>query len=284
MFKGRHSSGFTRTNLRRSLGGFTIIEVMFFLTISMVIFAAAVATISRQNNRTAFVQSVRDVELQLQDVFNDVENGYYPSSNNFSCTASASGVTINDTASQQGTNEGCIFIGKAVQFGQNGENDRLAVSTIIGKRLDGDKDVTSIQQARPTLLEEEVGQKEIRQISADIEITDLRLSNFLNLRLSGIGVVSGFAQQSGGALKSGIVRTYLIPLGLGNGVGSTDASFLSNVKNMGILGSISLDQIRGASLCLEEVGGGRKAEIKIAVQSQRLATNVTIDPTEGICS
>ncbi len=276
MFNGRPDRG--------NINGFTIIEVMIFLTISVAVFGTAVATINRQNSRTAFVQAVRDVELQLQDVFNDVENGYYPSSNDFSCTASVGGVNINPSPKEQGTNEGCIFVGKAVQFGQNGQNDRLAVATIIGKRLDGDQEVQSLQSAKPTLLEAEVGQKDVHLITSSVEITNLRLSNFLNLRISGIAAVSGFAQESGGSLESGIVRTYLVPLGLGSGIGSSDAVFLGQVQNMGALGAISLDKIRGASLCLQEVGGGRKAEIKIAVESQRLATNVTIDPTTGVCS
>lgn len=269
----------------RSDKGFTIIEVMVFLVVSVGVFGAAVATISRQNGRTAFTQAVNDVAVTLQDVFNDVENGYYPSNNDFTCTASASGVTADDGVSrEQGKNEGCIFIGKAIQLGRNGNNDRIAVSTIIGKRLDGSEEVTNIQSAKPTLLEGSeaghVGQPDVHYLSGNVEITDLRVGNS-GSDFSGIGIISGFAELSGGTLRSGIVRTVLVPISVGNSVGLGDPSFLAGVEG---LGSTTLDQEGGASLCLEEIGGGRKAEIKIAAESQRLSTSVIIEPDTGVCS
>ena len=267
MFKSRPSKGFT------------IIEVMIFLTVSIVVFGGAVVTISRQNSRTAFVQSVRDIDLRLQDVFNDVENGYYPSSNNFSCSYVGDDADINDTISEkQGTNQDCIFIGRAVEFESDGQ--KMTVSTIVGKRQTGSplREVTSIEEALPVILEVEdnvgVGQKDINYNSADVEFRSFKSGSGDNL--SGLAVISGFATAEGSSLRSGIVRTSLAAIltsagSFNNGINTMDGTSI-NLAGSGMI------------LCFQEKGDGRKAEILIAVESQRLATSTIIDPTTGACS
>jgi type II secretory pathway pseudopilin PulG len=279
MFSGRPSSGFT------------IIEVMIFLTISVIVFGSAVVTINNQNSRTAFAQSARDVELQLQDVFNDVETGYYPTSTGFSCTYNGDDPDIKEANPKaQGSNENCIFIGRAIQFGRNGAKDQVATATIVGKRLIDDQDVTNIQDAHPTLLEEFVGRKDVYRLSSDVEIDGLYLNHPTwgsFIKFSGVAVTSGLAEQSGGSLESGIVRTTLSPLGInlagGQGIGSNDNNFLSYVEKLGTE-PLSSGYIDGFILCLQEKGGGRKARITIGIDSQRLATSSVIDPSTGVCS
>jgi type II secretory pathway pseudopilin PulG len=284
VLKARSNRSFARQQVRRNSDGFTIIEVMIFLTISVAVFATAVLTINSQNRRTAFAQAARDVELQLQDVFNDVENGFYPSSNNFSCSYSGDNPNITGAdPKQQGTNEACIFVGKAVQFGRNGDKDVLATSTIVGKRLDDGEEVTRIQDTAPTLLEAfPVANKDVYQINSDVEIEGLfynhpTLGSFI--RFAGMAVISGFAEQEGGTLQSGIVRTSLSPLGLFQDAGSNDSEFLAYINNM-----TGQSFEAGVVLCLQEKGGGRKAEINIGVESQRLATSSIIDPESGVCA
>lgn len=292
MFNRRAGNGPARGRFYSGQIGFTIIEVMIFLIVSVVVFGSAVLTISRQNSRTAFVQSVRDVELQLQDVFNDVENGYYPSGYDFSCSADSNGPkVVAGSGNEQGTNEGCIFIGKAVQFGHNGRTDRLTTSTIIGNRLDGTEEAQSLEDAKPTLLENDefglLDRKDVELINSGVEIENFYLSNSFgggNVTFSGIGVVSGFAQQEKGTLQSGIVRTSFVPLGINGRVGTNDSQFLTQVKDSMRAVFIDTYTNAGGILCLQEAGGGRKAEIKIGVESQRLATSSIIDPDSGVCS
>lgn len=255
-----------------------------FLIVSVAVFGGAVATISRQNSNTAFAQSARDVELKLQDIFNDVETGYYPTGTEFSCGYNGDEPDIKEASPrEQGSNEDCIFIGRAVQFGRNGAKDQIAFSTIVGKRLEGDRDATSIQETSPTLLEEHVGKKDIYRLSSDVEIDGLYFKPEIFggfLKFAGVAVISGLAEQTGGALESGIVRTTLLPLGPGQGAGSNDSNFLSYINNMN--NNFLLE--KGFVLCLQEKGGGRKAKVEIGVESQRLATSSVIDPASGVCS
>jgi type II secretory pathway pseudopilin PulG len=242
--------------------GFTIVETMIFLVVSMAVFGTAVATISTQNRRTAFAQAARDVELQLQDVFNDVENGFYPSSNNFTCSRGLTGPSISAGANQQGTNEGCIFIGKLVEFGPGGQKDRVVVSTLVGNATnsEGEQVQALFEEAPPAILENETGgPKDTRFISADVEIENFYVGGS---PYPGLGVVSGFAQyENENVIRSGIVRTSLVNF---NGE--------------------QIEQIGGGVLCLQEKGGGgRTAEIKIAVDGQRLATSSIINPSSGRC-
>jgi type II secretory pathway pseudopilin PulG len=240
--------------------GFTIVETMIFLVVSMAVFGTAVATISTQNRRTAFVQAARDVELQLQDVFNDVENGFYPSSNDFTCSR---GPSISSVANQQGTNEECIFIGKLIEFGPGGEKDRIVVSTLVGNATtSGGEQVQALfEETSPAILENHTGApKDTRFISADVEIENFYVGGS---PYPGLGVVSGFAQyENEDVIRSGIVRTSLV-----NFTGE------------------QIEQIGGGVLCLQERGGGgQTAEITIAVGGQRLATSSIINPSSGRCA
>lgn len=99
---------------------YTIVEAMIFLAVSSVLFLLVVTTISGQQAKTEFTQSVTDFESLLLDVANDVSTGYYNNSNDFSCTPNvATGPTINNVGAgggNLGANSGCILVGQVLRF------------------------------------------------------------------------------------------------------------------------------------------------------------------------
>jgi len=98
--------------------GFTIVEVLIVLAVTSVMFVAAAAFINGRQNRTQFTTAINSLQQQIQQVINETANGFYPSKGNFTCVPSSTGpVTFTGTSSKQGTNGGCIFMGKALQFG-----------------------------------------------------------------------------------------------------------------------------------------------------------------------
>jgi hypothetical protein len=128
-----------RVSLRgaaRYLDGYTIIEVLIFLAVSGALLVAAATVISGRQERIRFTQGVVSFDQQLQDTFNDVSTGFYPSRENFSCTSS--GKIVNITAGiqdKQGTNDGCIFVGKLLHFFISGsKNTEYKVYTLVGPR------------------------------------------------------------------------------------------------------------------------------------------------------
>src|SRR6187551_190361 len=101
----------------RKSSGFTIVETLIVLAVTGGLFVAAAAMISGRQTRTEFEQSVRKIHAQIQQTINEASIGYYPNKNNFSCAAGGSGPIITAASpASQGQNEGCMFLGKVMQF------------------------------------------------------------------------------------------------------------------------------------------------------------------------
>jgi type II secretory pathway pseudopilin PulG len=144
--------------------GFTIIEIMIVLGVSGFILLGAITYVGGQQNNTEFYQSIDEAQLQIQSTINNVIDGYYPGLGNFTCTPSSNGLSINNnTQTQQGQNLGCIFLGKAIQFGMTGNdgNQNTDTYTIVGSQCSAGGNCSSIgsetysgslQQALPTIL------------------------------------------------------------------------------------------------------------------------------------
>lgn len=117
-----------------SPNGYTILEVMIFLAISGLLFATAVVAVGGNQQRVQYSQSVRDLEIQVKDVMNDVSNGYYPIYNEGECERSATN-TVQFTpsaTSSPGTNQECINVGKVMMPNLNGDDESFGVGTIVG--------------------------------------------------------------------------------------------------------------------------------------------------------
>lgn len=97
--------------------GFTIVEVLIVLAVSSLIFLVAVAFISGRQAKTQFTVAMNDMRQQVQQIINETSSGYYPNQN-FNCQANAAGQpTITGGTQSQGTKNGCVFLGKVIQFG-----------------------------------------------------------------------------------------------------------------------------------------------------------------------
>lgn len=116
--------------------GFTIVETMIVLAVTGVLFFSVMAVMAGRQNRTQFQQSINAMKVEIEQVVSQVQTGYYPSTQNFRCSAApAGGLQITSAASgnEQGTNKDCVFFGKAIQFKVGGE-DRYAVIPLAGLR------------------------------------------------------------------------------------------------------------------------------------------------------
>lgn len=136
--------------------GFTLVEVLIFLAVTSGLFIAAMLYISGQQGKAEFTQGVRDFELKLGDVVNNVSTGFYPTLNNIKCTANAGAVDLQTSAGQeQGANNDCIFVGRVIQLAPDGDQEKYMLYTAAGLRYkDGNTttDVTSLDEANPTLI------------------------------------------------------------------------------------------------------------------------------------
>ncbi len=109
--------------------GFTIIEVMIVLAVTMVLFFMATQFISGKEQYNTFKISINNLQSEFKQILDNVANGYYPPQN-FSCTPgnNTPPTIISSSNSSQGSNWGCIFLGDAVQV----QPSRLVKYPIIG--------------------------------------------------------------------------------------------------------------------------------------------------------
>jgi hypothetical protein len=135
--------------------GYTIVEVMIFLAVSGVMFLLAASFISGKQEVVEFKQGLTSTATQVQNTLNAVSNGEFPSLASISCSAIPYGQpTISATPAPQGTNggpNGCIFLGKVIQFNVGNVDTNYEVYTIAARQTDTStgQDVASFSAAQP---------------------------------------------------------------------------------------------------------------------------------------
>jgi len=142
-----------RGGYRETTAGFTIVEVLIVLAVSSILLLSAIALVSGRQNQTEFTTGINDFKQQLQQLINETASGSYPNSGGFTCNANpGQPVTFSaGAANNQGTNQGCIFLGKAIQFGLGPTDDQIGVIPLVGNEYesDGVTPVSTIGQAVP---------------------------------------------------------------------------------------------------------------------------------------
>jgi type II secretory pathway pseudopilin PulG len=141
----------------RASKGYTILEAMLFITISSSMFVLAMISFSGRQQKVQFTQAVRELDAKIQDVINDVTTGYFPSDGSIQCTVDATQsrprITNASTQNGQGTNDSCVFVGKALQFFPEDGDDSTENQTLLyGYSLVGRR--TAIAGGSPQNLED----------------------------------------------------------------------------------------------------------------------------------
>ncbi len=266
---------------RHTRGGYTIIEVIIVLTVSSALFISALVTYNQQNRRTQFTESVNTFAQNIQDVLNDVETGFYPTTNGFSCSVSGTGApTINTTVSaNQGTNTDCIFVGRAIQFAPNASSSaanksKMDIYTVVGRRAvaGSDQPVTSITEAQPHALSELSNLIEHASLVSGVQINAVKRAD-TNGNISGLAIVS--TVSGGSAINTGLNSRASLAVVTGNTTNTSSATFINRVA---ALNATSVTRAsKGIRICLQEQGSNREAVIELATGSSQTIVNVKID-------
>jgi prepilin-type N-terminal cleavage/methylation domain-containing protein len=144
-------------------GGFTLLEVMITMAVSSMMLISAIVLFNGQQRKTQFAQSARDLQLTIQGVANDTSTGYFPNSS-YTCTPSPTGPHLSAlTATQQGANQGCVFLGKAIHF----KDTTMDIYPVIGNRTDASGSTATFQTSLPVVVSELVDTKTY-QSSVDV--------------------------------------------------------------------------------------------------------------------
>lgn len=261
--------------------GYTILEVMIFLAISGVMFVIAAGFISGKQGRTEFRQSMNAINAQIQQTINDVANGFYPSANNLTCTADNLGnpPNITSTANTQGKNQGCVFLGKVIQFGVQGTGMRgYNVYSITGRQYVGSatqgKVPTTFTEAKPEVIYNPVDLTEYKKLEHGAMVTKMRSSG---ADVNAIGFFNSFGSyDGGGTLQSGsqTVSAVIIP-GTSSALNESTPNMVAEINTfMSVAYTTPNPDI---TVCFDS-GRGQYATLTIGGSAgQRLTSSVQID-------
>lgn len=117
-------------------GGFTVVETIIVLAVSAALFIAATILVAGQQNQVAFQQGIQEMQSVIQETINQVSAGFYTNRGNFKCTIAGAGITITPGAAQQGSNTGCTFMGKAMEFGVQGSSPQQYIIYPLATRAE----------------------------------------------------------------------------------------------------------------------------------------------------
>jgi len=272
--------------------GYTIVEVMIFLAVSASLFVVAAAVISGQQGKSEFAQSLNDIESKIRDVANDVSNGFYPNTNNFKCTTDGSGsgpaITAN-AGGTQGTNFGCIFVGRVLHFGVSGTNSiGYNLYTVAGQRLvggSGSNEATSLSETKPVAVAIDTNGK-----SAVNAFDDLKLQSGMMVskmyytigatttNITALGFFSTFSSYANGNLSSGSQSIQLVPI---PGPTTTPLNTLSSQTAADLIDSFTSaaydsNPANGVVICFASGGSNQYGQITIGSNGRALTTKRTV--------
>lgn len=139
----------------RLSAGYTIVELMIVFGVSAALLVSGLLLVNGQQQKAELTTSANEVKSMIDGIINTVSSGYYQNRGDFSCVANVAGPIINNTPKSQGTNNGCIFIGKAIQFGVASDPTKINVYSLAGlqyKNASGSEVVDKLADAMPTSI------------------------------------------------------------------------------------------------------------------------------------
>ncbi len=261
--------------------GFTVIEVIVVLAITGMLFVSAAVMISGRQNRTAFEQSVRKVQSQIQSAIDEVVIGHYPNNGNIQCTATGSGPDINAGSAGQGTNGDCIFMGRVIQFGvADTAPEQYKVYTIAGLRTSGGAEVKTRVQAMAKLIAPTTADPSIPDEVGEVILEAGLGSGFVQYgttaapsQSGGFAIWQSLATTSGGTLNSGAQAAHIgaIP---NTTLGMTQQEFVDAASAS--FTTSPLDDVNGVRLCFVSGSTEQSGLITLGGNNRRLSVTLNI--------
>jgi hypothetical protein len=258
------------------------------------LFVSAAILISGRQNQTAFDQSIRQVQAQVQQTINEVAVGYYPNSNNFQCTIVGGVPSLSGGSTAHGSNSGCIFVGKALQFGVGTANSGDFNSyTISGVQRGGagGAETGSMAEANPAVVAPGITHNGAGY--PDNTVSD-RLQNGLtparmwyndggsDVEIGAVAFTNSFAQFSSGSVVSGSGQVNVIPV-VGTALGNTKAAIVEAMNGDGNdrLTSSPSNPSQGVFICFDSGGTNQYGIVRIGGERRTLSVTLTIKNKNG---
>jgi hypothetical protein len=281
---GRRPSGYT--------SGYTILETLIFIAVSAMMFLSAVILIGGRQQEVEFSQGIRDLESKLNDTLNDVSVGYFPANNSLNCTiATGASAAVFPSISAvggggQGSSDGCIFVGKVLQFaplvGGSTLNSQIYIHTLAGRKFNAsggftkNLDEANVVTITPTSSAPSIPNlTEIYELKWKIKVTGVYVGG---TNYGSLGVVSTFGTVAGSGFASGS-QTIAVGAVPSTSVGQTVDGAVSAVR-----GITTLTSDQPMIICLADSADKQKASITIGELGNPTGVKLKVDDREAICT
>jgi type II secretory pathway pseudopilin PulG len=243
----------------QATGGFTIVETLIVLAITGVMFVSIIALVSGRQNKTRFVQAANSIQSEIEQIIGEVQSGYSPDTQKFSCAADP--VVRTD----QGGNSKCISLGKVLQF----DTDKYYVYSLAGNKY------SSIRTAYPSQSFQDAQPRVRDDATLTTGLKYGLTKEWMRLNGANIGSVAFVPYFAGNdeGLVYGSQSTQIVPIG--GGLGATA------INNNIVAAYADKNPQNGVQVCFRSGGTEQSALVTIGgskrMNSVTLAIKNTID-------
>lgn len=274
-------------SLGRTQKGFTIIEVLIVLAVSGALFLSAILLVNGRQHVTAFNQSIRNLQTELQQVVNEVGSGYYANNGSIACDKGGPGggvLLTSATGTEQGANMNCLFLGKAIQFAVgNTDPEVYNVYTIVGLRGSAAVPSTDLATARARLIARTTSESsstippnafETKKLQYGLTVSEAYRATHLSTSHGSVGIASKLGVIGTGDASQ---QVDVVPIAGSTlhassevGVGQINAALLTATPNPTNSIDICFNSAGSNQSGLISIGGsGRQGTVKLQIFSTK---------------
>lgn len=266
---------------------------MIVLAITGLVLASAIFLVVGQQAKVEFTQSVQDVQSSIQQVMSEVSSGFYPNPGNLHCDAAGGVVNLSVGTDKQGANTGCIFVGKAMQFGvKNTDPQDYYVHSIAALQSnDGSLSNSKPKAISPGITTNNGGgvpdASLKKQLLFGLQAVSMRYVNGgISTPISSVAFISSLGQYEGGQLLSGTPQLSLVPV---NGSSAVDGGKLATEPGRVVdainnnLAASPVNPTGGVEICFASGGTNQSGLITLGSNNRSISVKLDIKSSKD-CS
>ena len=259
----------------RKQRGFTIIEVLIVLAVTAAMFLLAVLSINGKQDTAEFQQGVNDIRSSIQQEIDQVAAGNYTDTGNFTCDGTGGSLVIAKGSGQQGSNTGCIYLGKALQFAVKSTSPQQYISYPIAGLQ---SNTGTLASAAPDAIAPGISTNKgvfpdashSSELHYGLNVVSMTSAGH---NIGAVAFISSLGSYSGGQLVSGSQTLSLIPI-LNSNLSATEGSTVDAINNNIV--SSPTNPNGGVLICFASGGTKQSGLITIGGGGQQLSVTLKI--------
>ncbi|HJP95755.1 MAG TPA: type II secretion system protein [Candidatus Saccharimonadales bacterium] len=267
--------------------GFTIVEVLIVLAVTGILFVSAATLISGRTNKTQFQQAINDATAQIRQTLNEVSTGYYANLGNFKCQNISNTLTITSGSATQGSNSGCVFLGKVMQFGvKNTDPQQYNTFAVAGLQQDSTgNEITTYTDAKPAVIYPSTAQPNSPNSSITgkwqygLKVSKMYYNGNEANSVGAVAFLSTLGAYSGTDLQSGAQKITVVPI-TNTALNDTIANE-ANVINSNLVSSSAISLTNGVQICFDSGTTNQSGLVTIAGNGQQFSVTLSIKGNTG---